>query len=111
MPGNGGTSASSGPTVAAIAASRAAASSGSGTQITLPSSIEKPIAPCAWGRRSSSYVSSSASVARPVSTRSSFHARFAASRRPAHIPCPANGGIWWAASPASRTRPRRHCAA
>ena len=78
---------------------------GSGTQMTLPSSIENSIAWRALGSRSSWYVSSSASGAWPPRTRSSFQARLAASRMPAHMPCPANGGIWWAASPASSTRP------
>ena len=58
----------------------------------------------ALGRRSSSYVASNAFPARPVSARSSFHARLDASRIPAHIPWPANGGIWCAASPARNAR-------
>ena len=43
----------------------------------------------------------------PRSTRSSFQARFAASRRPEQRPWPRNGGVRWAASPASSTRPSR----
>ena len=41
----------------------------------------------------------------PRSTRSSFQARFAASRSPEHMPWPAKGGIWCAASPARSARP------
>ena len=44
MPGSGGASVGSVPTSGAIAASRAAASAGSGTQITLPSSMENSMA-------------------------------------------------------------------
>ena len=52
-------------------------------------------------------LSRSRSPARPRSTRSSFHARFAASRRPEHSPWPRNGGVRWAASPTSSTCPLR----
>lgn len=52
-------------------------------------------------------VSSSASPASPSRTNASFHARLAASRTPEHRPCPRNGGIWCAASPARNTRPLR----
>ncbi len=61
----------------------------------------------AWGRRSVVYASSSASSARPVRTRSSFHARLTASRIPEDRPCPMNGGMRWAESPMSRVRSRR----
>ncbi len=37
-----------------------------------------------------------------------FRQMFAASRRPEPMPCPAKGGVWCAASPASSTRPLRH---
>ncbi len=52
MPGSPGAGPGSSPTPAAMASSRAAASAGSGTQITLPSSIEKSIAALALGSRS-----------------------------------------------------------
>ena len=41
------------------------------------------------------------------STPASFHARFIASRSPAPMPCPMNGGVRWAASPSRKTLPRR----
>ena len=53
-PGSVGASIGSGPTAAAIASSRAAASAASGTQITLPSSMENSIAARADGNRSCS---------------------------------------------------------
>ena len=67
---------------------------GSGTQMTLPelhrevdrSHVRSAGAPVHRWRAGSV-------PARPLSTRSSFHARLAASRTPAHMPCPANGGI------------------
>ena len=52
MPGSGGASVGSGPTSGAIASSRAAASAGSGTQMTLPSSMENSMAWRALGSRS-----------------------------------------------------------
>ena len=60
---------------------------------------------CGW--RSGSIVSSSRAEARPRSTRSSFQARLAASRRPEHSPWPRNGGVRCAASPTSSTRRSR----
>ena len=64
--------------------------------------------PACSGRARARRCRAGVSGARSRSTRSSFHARLAASRKPAHRPWPANGGVWWAASPARSTRPRRH---
>nr|WP_243760853.1 hypothetical protein [Propioniciclava sp. MC1595] len=50
-------------------------------------------------------MSSSSASARPSTTSTSFHARLAASRTPAHMPWPMKGGVWWQASPARNTRP------
>ncbi len=44
----------------------------------------------------------------PPSTPASFQARFIASRTPAPMPCPMNGGVRWAASPSRNTRRSRH---
>ena len=52
MAGSPGAGAGSSPTPAAIASSRAAASAGSATQITPPSSMEKSMAAFALGNRS-----------------------------------------------------------
>ncbi len=44
----------------------------------------------------------------PSRTRASFQARFIASRNPAPMPWPMNGGVRWAASPSRKMLPRRH---
>ena len=54
MLGSGGASVGSGPTSGAMASSRAAAASGSGTQMILPNSMENSMACRALGTRSSS---------------------------------------------------------
>ena len=41
-------------------------------------------------------------------TPATFHARFIASRMPAPMPCPMNGGVRCAASPSRKMFPRRH---
>ena len=50
-------------------------------------------------------LSSNLSDAPHSSTATSFQARLAASRIPVHMPCPRNGGIRCAASPAINRRP------
>ena len=71
------------PTAAAMASSRAAASAGSGTQMTLPSSMENSMA-AARARQTLRLrrCRAARSGAPPASTRSSFQARLAASRMP-----------------------------
>ena len=59
------------------------------------------------GARSTSYVSRISSEACPLRTAASFHARLAASFMPPFIPCPANGGMRWAASPARKYASQR----
>src|SRR5271169_6332980 len=60
------------------------------------------------GARSTSYVSRISAEACPLRTAASFHDKLAASFMPPFIPCPAKGGMRWAASPARKTRPTRH---
>ena len=93
---------------ASMTESRPAAAVRSVSQITVPESIDIRMACCTCAQRSCWYVSSSASSARPRCTRSSFQARLSASRNPELIPCPMNGGITCAASPARMIRPERH---
>ncbi|SCE38031.1 hypothetical protein GA0115252_14436 [Streptomyces sp. DfronAA-171] len=75
--------------------------------MTLPSSIDIAMACWTCALRSEVYVSSRPASACPSRTSRSFHARLTASRSPEHMPCPAKGGIWCAASPARRSRPSR----
>jgi hypothetical protein len=105
--GMGGSATSGRPSAFSMTSSRVATAAGSVRQMTLPSSTDIPIAFWIWAERSVVYVSSSRSAERPESTRSSFQARFAASRIPEHMPCPANGGMRCAASPAIRIRRSR----
>ena len=65
----------------------------------------------AAGRRSASYVSSSAGGASPRTTEASFQARFSASATPELRPRAPNGDMTWAASPARKTRPARNASA
>ena len=83
---SGASSSGGGGPAARNAASRSAAAWGSSWQRTLPSSIASRITASFCGCRSASTVSSSRSGVRPRSTRSSFQARFAASRSPEHNP-------------------------
>jgi hypothetical protein len=91
---------------AAIASSRAAASAGSARRSPCRAPSRTRWRARHWGAARRRRCRAAVVGPGPPSTRSSFHARLAASRTPAHMPWPANGGIWWAASPAISTRPR-----
>ena len=90
-----------------IRASRSAASAGSAMQMTFPSSTEKLMYHFACSRRSFDHSSRRFMPDSPWRTRSRRQTRLTTSRRPAHIPSPAKGGMRWAASPTMRARPAR----
>ena len=85
--GSPGAGAGSSPTPAAMASSRAAASAGSGTQITLPE-LHGEVDRRPRARQPLGLVGVEQFARRRLSasTRSSFQARLAASRRPEHMP-------------------------
>lgn len=79
--------------------------------MTVPAAMFTSIMSEACLRRSTVYVSRSASPASPARTALSFQARLVASRIPEFQPWPSQTGIRWAASPARKTPPLRNSAA
>ena len=76
-------------------------------QITRPSATEKSIVARDVRRAFARIAVEQGVVREPAEHQVELPGEVAASRKPAHIPWPAKGGIRCAASPAISTRPRR----